>query len=82
MSGETPVITSTSGWVPYEKVVTPDADGFEGKSPLASFMVQSVNQATWDGAPTAGAVLGFLVFGIGMIVSIVWIFIDISKYSA
>ena len=77
MSDQPTLTSTTPAFVPYEKVVVADADGFEGESPLASFMVQSVNQATWDGAPTAGTVLGFIVFGIGIIVSIVWIFIDI-----
>ena len=49
MSAATPTLTSAPPiYEYYSNPVVPDANGFEGISTKASFMVQSANQAAWD----------------------------------
>ena len=63
--------------------IQPDADGFEGSSPVSSFggANMSIEKAEFTDSATTGIVLGFLVFGIAILITIVWIFVDINKMS-
>ena len=58
-------------------------EGFIGVSPKTSFYAMSDNQnLEWPESANVGTVLGFLVFGIAMLITVVWIFIDIKKMDA
>ena len=57
-----------------------DAQVFKGESPRASFEVQSSPDGNdWKGRSQVGVGLGFSVFGIAYLYTIIQIFIDINK---
>lgn len=56
---------------------------YQGCSPVKSFMVSSPNAGdTWSGSATAGCILGFGIFGIMYLFTIISIFWDINKRKA
>ena len=73
----TPAVTSVDA-----PTVDSGYDEFTGFSPVASFMVQSIDQSAWGDSNKVGAILGFTVFAIAYIITTIWIFYDISKTSA
>ena len=54
---------------------------FVGSSPRESFFDQSEGDTEWAGASTAGAIIGFTVFGVAFLGTVVAIFYDTHKRS-
>ena len=52
---------------------------FRGQTPIASFRNNSPNNNPWTDTMTAGAFLGFIVFGISYIYVVIYIFYDINR---
>ena len=51
---------------------------YKGSSPKASFNNQSEDTGLWDTGSMVGAILGFAVFGIAYMYTIVYIFYDMN----
>ena len=56
-----------------------EASVFRGFTPMSSWGNQSPNNNPWDGTNTAGAAIGFIVFGLSYIYVVVYIFFDINR---
>ena len=56
-----------------------EASVFRGKTPLKSWEYQSPNNNPWTDTTVAGALIGFIVFGLSYIYVVVMIFYDINK---
>ena len=52
---------------------------FRGSTPLQSFKRNSPNNNPWDDSMTAGAFIGFIIFGISYVYVVISIFYDINK---
>ena len=59
-----------------------EANSFKGDSPLASFENMSDNKNAWDydkNGSTAGAVIGFTVFGVAYVFVIIMLMLDVTN---
>jgi len=56
-----------------------EASVFRGMTPMSSWGNQSPNNNPWTGTSTAGAAVGFIVFGLSYIYVVVYIFFDINR---
>ena len=56
-----------------------EASVFRGMTPMSSWNNQSPNNNPWTGTSTAGAAIGFIVFGLSYIYVVVYIFFDINR---
>merc|ERR1712146_8401 len=56
-----------------------DASVFRGMTPKAGWVYQSPNNNPWTDTSTAGAAIGFIVFGLSYIYVVIYIFYDINK---
>ena len=52
---------------------------FRGSTPFNSWKGMSDNNNPWDSGSTAGAIIGFAVFGLSYIYVVIMIFADINK---
>lgn len=52
---------------------------FKGYSPKESFYTESEDMNGWTKSATAGAVLGFTVYGIGILFAVTMIIADMRK---
>lgn len=56
-----------------------EASIFRGSTPVESWMKNSPNNNPWDGTMTAGAFIGFILFGLSYIYVVIYIFYDINR---
>ena len=56
-----------------------EASIFRGVTPRESWLKNSPNNNPWDGNMTAGAFIGFILFGISYIYVVIYIFYDINR---
>ena len=55
------------------------AQKIETGSPLESFMVISAQNNSWEERYPIGAIIGFALFGLAYVITVIKIFIDINK---
>ena len=56
-----------------------EASVFRGMTPKAGWVYQSPNNNPWTDTDTAGAAIGFIVFGLSYIYVVIYIFYDINR---
>ena len=55
------------------------ASTFRGSTPFKSWETNSPDNNPWSGGATAGAIIGFSLFGVSYIFVVIYIFMDINK---
>ena len=54
-------------------------DSCKGKSPANSFKAMSADMSTWDDSSRIGCIIGFTVFGLAYIYTVLMIFHDMNN---
>ena len=61
---------------------SPETEGFRYRSPIASFLKESIDQNQWDGSSQFGATVGFTVFFLAYLYTVFAIIVDIRQRAA